>query len=429
MPWYHTSNYCKGNIKLYQLQDIFLLLLISSLLLVDCCSKSSSFAYYNIIEKKMLVLSSKQYTSCLGFVHKTSCALMASNNSYKSYSNIKVRRLISSSEQWRYKRRSKSLFNTHNMQQSSTSSESVMLPQSTDITNNVKSNDGLQQHDTYLWFTQMLPEGCCVGVCTTKPSSSATPILSDIIEDLPSLNSTTFLHSDEYSWGQSNIASDSSRTSYYLGRTAIRLSINTLIRNRTMNQENAQDLNNNSSNNTFYSQLNDQIESTAIRKDYYGRPILPEIILGSISHKGNYAVGLSRFRDVDEELKAVDIDALQWREECLISDDDDTSENTEIDDASCSSSTTTRSVRGIGIDLEFIDIKRGKRIKKRVLTENEQKELGQLEVRDTHRHVHTLSDLYHAATSFAISMLVLKFILYCRTISRQLAYQGKKKYC
>ena len=70
--------------------------------------------------------------------------------------------------------------------------------------------------------------------------------------------------------------------------------------------------------------------------------------------------------------------------ESLISDDDDeTSENTEINDASRSSSTTTRSVRGIGIDLEFIDIKRGKRIKKRVLTENEQNELGQLEVRDT----------------------------------------------
>ena len=331
----------------------------------------------------MMTASSKQYTSCLGFVHKTSCALMASNNSYKSYSNIKVRRLISSSEQWRYKRRSKSLFNAHNMQQSSTSSESVMLPQSTDITNNVKSNDGSQQHDTHLWFTQMLPEGCCVGVCTTKPSSSATPILSDIIEDLPSLNSTTLLHSDEYSWGQSNIASDSSRTSYYLGRTAIRLSINTLIRNRTMNQENEQDLNNNSSN-ALYAQLNDQIESTAIRKDYYGRPILPEIILGSISHKGNYAVGLSRFRDIEEELKAVDMNALQWREECLISDDDDeTSENTEIDDTSCSFSTITSSVQGIGIDLEFIDIKRGKRIKKRVLTENEQNELGQLEVRDT----------------------------------------------
>ena len=329
----------------------------------------------------MMAASSKQYASCFGFVHKTSCALVVSNNSNKSYSNIKVRRLISSSEQWRYKRRSKSLFNIHNMQQSSTS-ESVMLPQSTDITNNVKSNDGLQQHDTHLWFTQMLPEGCCVGVYTTKPSSSATPILPDIIEDLPSLNSTTFLHSDEYSWGQSNISSDSSRTSYYLGRTAIRLSINTLIRNRTMNQDTGQDLNNNSSN-AFYAQLNDQIESTAIRKDYYGRPILPEIILGSISHKGDYAVGLSRFRDVDEELKAGDINALQWREECLISDDDETSENTKIGDTSCSSSTITSSVRGIGIDLEFIDIKRGKRIKKRVLTENEQNELGQLEVRDT----------------------------------------------
>ena len=153
-----------------------------------------------------------------------------------------------------------------------------------------------------------------------------------------------------------------------------------------MNQENEQELNNNTrSNNAFYALLNDQIQSTAIRKDYYGRPILPEIILGSISHKGNYAVGLSRFRDVDEELKAVDMNALQWREECLISDgdDDETSENTEINDASCSSSTTSSSVRGIGIDLEFIDIKRGKRIKKRVLTENEQNELGRLEVRDT----------------------------------------------
>ena len=147
------------------------------------------------------------------------------------------------------------------MRQSSTS-ESPIPP--ADVTScNVNSMKGiLPQHDAHLWFAELLPEGWCVGVCT-KPSSTS----SSKVESLP--NSTITIHPEEYQWGQNNILSDNSRTSYYLGRMAIRLSLSTLLKNETMEQGNdTTDTNKN----MFYTQLNEQIEQTAIRKDYYGRP-------------------------------------------------------------------------------------------------------------------------------------------------------------
>ena len=216
-------------------------------------------------------------------------------------------------------------------------------------------------------FAELLPEGWCVGVCT-QPSSVSS-------KDESLLNSTITIHPEEYQWGQNNILSDTSRTSYYLGRMAIRLSLNTLLNNEPIEQDSdTTDTNKD----MFYTQLNEQIEQTAIRKDYYGRPILPEIILGSISHKGEYAVGLSRF--CSSSLDELAVNKLQWREECPILDDVvDDDIKIDYDDSTCSVGAS--SVRGIGIDLERIDGKRGERIQRKILTENELKDLGKLEVR------------------------------------------------
>ncbi|KAL7532945.1 hypothetical protein ACHAXR_004946 [Thalassiosira sp. AJA248-18] len=144
----------------------------------------------------------------------------------------------------------------------------------------------------------------------------------------------------------------------------------------------------------FYTELYEQIKTNAIKKDYYGRPVLPEISLGSISHKGEYAVGLAQFRSsnwngsnrvfrgldneiVGDGLEGLEANAIEWREECPILED---VENIDIDDGqSVCYTSTAPTVRGIGIDLERIDASRGKRIQRKVLTENELKELGRLE--------------------------------------------------
>lgn len=215
------------------------------------------------------------------------------------------------------------------------------------------------------WFTQLLPEGWCVGV------SNDTSVCDS------SLHSTIFLHPDEYQWGVDNIASESSRTSYYLGRMALRLSLDALLQSESMDMDAQEKL-------KFCTQLKDEIHSIAINKDSYGRPILPGIISGSISHKGGNAVGLARFRSLGDNQHALDnnhfemmyTSTIKWREECPIYEDDDT-----YKDATDGISYMSNAVSGIGIDLERIDARRGKRIKRKVLTETEQAELGGLEVR------------------------------------------------
>eukprot|EP00571_Detonula_confervacea_P007968 CAMPEP_0172313332 /NCGR_PEP_ID=MMETSP1058-20130122/20056_1 /TAXON_ID=83371 /ORGANISM="Detonula confervacea, Strain CCMP 353" /LENGTH=396 /DNA_ID=CAMNT_0013026973 /DNA_START=399 /DNA_END=1589 /DNA_ORIENTATION=+ len=265
------------------------------------------------------------------------------------------------------------------MQQSS-----VESPPSTGASNSVNSLENEVQRNAHHWFTQLLPEGLCVGVCTAQATAST---MSDNEEE-STLSSTALLHPDEYQWGQNNIASDTSRTSHYLGRMALRLSLKTLLESERdaispSNDKSADDAQE-EENNSFYTQLHDQIQTTAIMKDYYGRPILPEIILGSISHKGEHAVGLAQFssstwngsnRVFDDGVEAFDASTVQWREECPILEDVD---NTDLDDDSMSCSPISSAVRGIGIDLERIDGKRGKRIERKVLTASEQKELGGL---------------------------------------------------
>lgn len=212
-----------------------------------------------------------------------------------------------------------------------------------------------------------------MGVCTEDETY--------ISADDSSLHSTIYLHPDEYQWGIDNIASETSRLSYYLGRMALRLSLDALLENERTDMDEQED-------DIFRTQLSDQLRSRAINKDSYGRPILPEIISGSISHKGGNAVGLARFRSSWDNLHGVTGDAsskslgantIKWREECPIHDDTNTDLDV-IDDESCTSARSS-TVRGIGIDLERIDARRGKRIERKVLTETEQNQLGGLEVR------------------------------------------------
>jgi len=142
---------------------------------------------------------------------------------------------------------------------------------------------------------------------------------------------------------------------------------------------------NDNNDNDYYIQLFNQIQTNPIRKDYHGRPIIPEVALGSISHKGEYAVGLATLlRSTGSDCN----DVVNWREECPViysdddnNDDDDDAMSNGVSDKSGTNypSTSESSQRGIGIDLERIDDGRGKRIARKILTENEQKNLGGLE--------------------------------------------------
>jgi hypothetical protein len=260
--------------------------------------------------------------------------------------------------------RSFSFLSTHH------DSKSRQSVKSTSRSNDV---DWSAQLDARHWFTQLLPEGWCVGVRSGHDSC--------INDEESTLSSADLLHPDEYRWGLDHIASDASRASYYLGRMALRSSLSALL------DSEKRKIDSRKGTNDFYNRLNDQIQSTAINKDYHGRPILPEIISGSISHKGEYAVGLARFRSSTwnaqnrlghNGLEALDASSAEWREECPILDQDQDIFRSNGDDASCLSGSST--VRGIGIDLERIDASRGRRIERKVLTESERLELGGLEV-------------------------------------------------
>ena len=251
------------------------------------------------------------------------------------------------------------------------------------------------------WLTFSFPEGYCVGVISAAhPQQQLRP--EEHEHQLGQPPQQNLLHPDEFKWGQANISSIHSRTSYYLGRIALRLALQKLLL-----------LNQHQHSRTINQKLWEQIISNPIEKDSHGRPILPEFVLGSISHKeGECAVGLASFQSTSEgggrgqmrmimdgnDAIAVDDDSddveIRWREDCPIyyNDDDYDDANdlstTSNNNTSSSSSISTKKRSniintnqhrvGIGVDLERIDDNRGKRIQKKVLTNNERNELGGL---------------------------------------------------
>ncbi|KAL7551533.1 hypothetical protein ACHAWF_014719 [Thalassiosira exigua] len=244
------------------------------------------------------------------------------------------------------------------------------------------------KQDAHHWFTELLPEGWCVGIHTSHDGASEMSRNgADAMVD------ASMLHPDEYQWGQEHYLSDNSRLSYYLGRMALRSALKTLLQTKNGDETTDQSITGDATQISFNAQIYSQIEATAIRKDYYGRPILPEIVGGSISHKKGYAVGLAQFRSstwdspngIDKGLE-LDAGSVQWREECPIIDGN---ECVDMDNRGSPESSMASPVRGIGIDLEHANDDRGNRIEKRVLTSSEQKELGGLEV--SARMIHLFS--------------------------------------
>jgi hypothetical protein len=173
--------------------------------------------------------------------------------------------------------------------------------------------------------------------------------------------------------------------------------INTISSNRNSRELAKDDDNNNNYYYYYYTQLQDQICNMAINKDIYGRPILPNSISGSISHKEGYAVGLSNFcysttnsiigHPIHLDKRSNDVTTLiAWQEECPFIDDNDkdgsllssNNNNNNNNNNNSRPSSTDSVVRGVGIDLEHIDGSRGKRIQRKVLTENEVHQLGGL---------------------------------------------------
>ena len=287
--------------------------------------------------------------------------------------------------------------------------------------------------DAHHWFTELLPEGWCVGVIGGHGPSSSGMMIDDAettttphVTTSPTINHL-LLHPDEHRWGIDHITSDTSRKSYYLGRMALRSSMSVLLDNnhsqimkyssiRNGSSLELEDDDDSKNNNNYYyyyyyyTQLKDQICNMAINKDTHGRPILPNIISGSISHKEGYAVGLSTFRYsstttanpiistmpsiiLNLDIKSDDVvtptaTSMAWQEECPLLDDDNDKDgsssssnnnnNSNNNNSSSPSSTNNVVVRGVGIDLERIDGNRGKRIQNKVLTENEVRQLGGL---------------------------------------------------
>ena len=386
---------------LNHLRPLLAVVISIAFLIIEVRSSEMSRRYWN---RWMLMSASNQHTSCLNFVRNASRSIQSNYHFRPSVFTLsKIRTKKTSAVTWVYgpshsscriiNRHSKSIFRIKSTPDLPISglplrdqmirrpcgsfsvlfthhdSSSIQAAQSTGCLNNINSSAHLDAHH---WFTQLLPEGWCVGVRTGHAAD----------EKEGALSFTDLLHPDEYRWGLDHIASDASRTSYYLGRMALRSSLGALLDSEKTKIDSTR-----KETDDFYTQLHDQIQTTAINKDYYGRPILPEIISGSISHKGEYAVGLARFRSstwkaqsrlFDKGLDALNASSVAWSEECPILDQDENIDQDDRDGVSCFSSPV--SVRGIGIDLERIDASRGRRIERKVLTESEQLELGGLEV-------------------------------------------------
>lgn len=173
------------------------------------------------------------------------------------------------------------------------------------------------------------------------------------------------LHIEEFDWGQENISSHTSRSTFYLGRIALRSSLHDVL---------------NDHNDEKVHQYWKKIERHPIRKDNFGRPILPNAIVGSISHKKDYAVGLGRLRHEGIPPSSLIDDQsmnLHWREECPIFPDKD---DTYAFNGESKLEHDKSFLVGIGVDIEIINDKRSERIQRKVLTEREQSELGALKV-------------------------------------------------
>ena len=188
----------------------------------------------------------------------------------------------------------------------------------------------------------VIPEGQCIGV-ELNAAEESDKDENETWLTVPSLSKENhwvrqYLHPDEVKYAM-EMKSDSSRKSFLLGRIALRQSLETF---RKHQQEQQQNLQIDGSDRRFDPQ------SAVLLKDEYGRPTMPPGFLGSISHKGNLAVGLVG--------------------------------------SSIEMGTDKSPLRAIGVDLERSSHER-RNIAKRILTPQERMDLGQVENLDPNEEV------------------------------------------
>eukprot|EP00550_Attheya_septentrionalis_P006272 CAMPEP_0198295792 /NCGR_PEP_ID=MMETSP1449-20131203/29602_1 /TAXON_ID=420275 /ORGANISM="Attheya septentrionalis, Strain CCMP2084" /LENGTH=476 /DNA_ID=CAMNT_0043996201 /DNA_START=203 /DNA_END=1633 /DNA_ORIENTATION=+ len=181
-----------------------------------------------------------------------------------------------------------------------------------------------------------LPEGKCVGLRLVFDEDSPD------LEKNPHNWIRQLLHPKEITFGIDNYSIEHSRTSFYLGRLAMRAALKMPPSSMNVSACSKEEEN---------SQMNECIvlpvvnrEEHCILRDQYGRPGLPQGYLGSISHKKNTGVALVACDD----------------ERLISTDSNDTP------------------IKGIGVDIEQT-FSKNKNIGKRILTERELKELGNIE--------------------------------------------------
>mmetsp|Transcript_28274 Transcript_28274/g.62980 ORF Transcript_28274/g.62980 Transcript_28274/m.62980 type:complete len:399 (-) Transcript_28274:1726-2922(-) len=194
-------------------------------------------------------------------------------------------------------------------------------------------------------FSVDVPEGLCVGLRLKLPPSPSnpTPLSSHNIEECSDHWAQQLLHPKEVQYGM-DIQSEVNRNSFFIGRLAMRYALMTAsscydggIPEMIIAKELC-DLPFHSFEGNILPRVS--MDDPCILKDEYGRPMVPTGFIGSISHKDNIGVA-------------------------LVAEDDVLGNSNEI-------------VKGVGIDIEKATARK-KSIERRILTPNEQANLGHIE--------------------------------------------------
>lgn len=247
--------------------------------------------------------------------------LLNTGMTFRSVSGFSRNRMLLSYPQWNHPRGKKKNTLLPSIARRKTSIHPTYMWMTSRITPDVPTSteaDRMNRSCCDCLFDLRLPEGRCVGLQLQElPSDSPDALTPEAITGNNNHWIRALLHSEEVEYGV-NQPSQFSQESFFLGRLAMREALGLGPR---------------------HAQTTDPI-----LKDQHGRPNVPRGFMGSISHKQRTGVAL------------VAVDLLN-------------SENS-----------GDKPRHGIGIDIEQITSQRSS-IAKKVLTENEINQLGQIEVR------------------------------------------------
>jgi hypothetical protein len=235
-----------------------------------------------------------------------------------------------------------------------------------------------------------VPEGRCVGYATVVPGDCengdsdddndgdrgrercgnrdhAPPLLCDSLASLTALASPrhwirAYLHPQEVEYAVEECPSDNGRTSFLLGRLALRQALATAHLASSISRSVTEDVSEDSQVSSItYSEASALSPSLAdcLLRDGHGRPRVPGGFLGSVSHKRNVAVALVAQTDRRGEPGG-------------------TSDN---DHDPRVAAFAASSPRGIGVDLEGTRSRSKINVARKVLTPQEMDELGSVPVR------------------------------------------------